>query len=118
LDFFLESTSDVSLVLRVSYNGTLQGVVFDNIPTSKRWLPAVSCYRDSEVYGRFGRPFTFDPGPDWTPASETPDLPETGIFTARDIVRWMKGVLDAGDRNLEAWRAIEVALTPAHELPI
>jgi hypothetical protein len=117
IGFFLESTGS-GAQLHVSYNGISQGIVFENIDESKRWNPAISIYRDSEVYGRFNRPFNFEPGEEWTPAAATPDLPPTALFTSREIVRWMKGVLDAGDLNLEAWQTIEVALTPPHELPI
>jgi hypothetical protein len=97
-------------------NGEFQGVGFDDIPND-RWFPAVSIYRDAVVTARFMRPFKFDPGMEWRAAGELPEGRRTQLFTSKDIVKWMK-VLDAGDHNKEAYKAIVEALTPAHQMPM
>jgi hypothetical protein len=102
--------------MRVFVNGADQGIAFDQIPQNQ-WYPAVSIYRDAVVQGRFVRPFKFDPGAEWAAAGDLPEGVRTALFTSKDIVKWMK-VLDAGPNNKEAYRAIHVALTPAHQMPI
>jgi hypothetical protein len=102
--------------MRVFINGIERGVAFEDIPEG-RWFPAVSVFRDAQVTGRFVRPFKFDPGRDWTAAGDLPEGERTQLFTSKDIVKWMK-VLDAGDHNKEAYKAIMEALTPAHQMPI
>jgi hypothetical protein len=104
--------------LRMWINGVDQGILFEGIDSALEWMPAVSIYRDAEVVGRFVRPFSFDPGPDWKAAGDIPPGEPRGLFTSRDLVKWMKTSLDAGELNDSAWKAIHDALTPAHEMPM
>ena len=104
--------------LRVWINGTDQGVVFRGIDDNKRWYPAVSVYRDAEVRVTFARPFAFDPGNGWEAASDLPRVEPVGLFTTKQLIHWMKGRLDAGDLQEQAYNAIDKAMTPAHLMPI
>jgi hypothetical protein len=104
--------------LRLFINGEDRGCVFSGIDATKTWYPAVSIYRDAEIVGRFLPPFKFEPGPEWTPAGDVPNVETEKLFSSKDIVKWMKGTLDAGDYNAEAWFAIHVALIPAHQMVI
>jgi hypothetical protein len=99
-------------------NGTYHGVIFDRIDDSCDWMPAVSVYRDAEVVGRFVRPFIFDPGSDWLAAGDLPPGRPVGLFSSRDLVKWMKGTLDAGENHDAAIEAIRTALTPPHDMPM
>jgi hypothetical protein len=99
-------------------NGKYQGVIFDEIESSSDWIPAVSVYRDAEISGRFVRPFSFDPGVDWIGAGDLPPGQPIGLFSSRDLVKWMKGTLDAGENQTAAIEAIQAALTPPQEMPM
>jgi hypothetical protein len=92
------------------------GIAFDDIPQNG-WYPAVSIYRDALVLGRFLRPFKFGPGAEWAAAGDLPEGVRKELFTSKDIIKYMK-VLDAGPHNKEAYHAILVTLTPAHQMPI
>jgi hypothetical protein len=37
-------------------------------------------------------------------------------FSPKDIIKWMKGTLDAGGYNTDAWFAIHMTLIPAHQM--
>jgi hypothetical protein len=93
------------------------GVVFDGIDPEKVWYPALSIYRDAEVYGRFRRPFKNDPGSDWREAGDVPRVTPPELFSSAQIVSWMH-ILDAGDHNPKAWQAINAALTPPQFMAI
>jgi hypothetical protein len=115
IGFGVETRSN-GTAMRVFVNGVDQGDAFVGI-REEQWFPAVSIYRDAKVKGRFLRPFKFDPGGNWKAAGDLPEGVRHQLFMSKDIVRWMK-VLDAGDHNKEAYKAIMEALTPAHQMPI
>ena len=104
--------------LRVWINGADHGIVFRGIDNEKQWYPAVSVYRDAEVHATFSRPFAFDPGTEWKAAVEIPDVEPVGLFTTKQLIHWMKGRLDAGEYQQQAYNAIDKAMMPAHMMPI
>jgi hypothetical protein len=99
-------------------NGVCHGVIFDSIDGEKKWMPAVSVYRDAQVVGRFRRPFRFDPGNEWREAGDLKQEEPVGLFTSKELVIWMRGSLDAGDRHKQAIEAMDAALVPPHLMPI
>jgi hypothetical protein len=99
-------------------NGVHHGIIFDGIDAEKKWMPAVSVYRDAEVVGRFRRPFRFDPGNEWHEAGDLPKEEPVGLFSSRQLVIWMKGSIDAGEHYSKAIEAIDAALVPPHQMPI
>jgi hypothetical protein len=99
-------------------NGEGQGVLFEGIDSNVEWMPAVSIYYDAEVVGRFVRPFRFDPGAEWKAAGDLPPGEPRGVFTSRDLVKWMRTSLEVGEYYEAACRAIHDALTPAHQMPM
>ncbi|OHS98619.1 SPRY domain containing protein [Tritrichomonas foetus] len=115
---FMPGPNGISL--RLFLNGADYGVVYDNISTEKRWTPAISIYREAVATGRFIRPFRFDPGPAWTAAGDIPRDRSEYPISAKKLVKVMKGSgypLEASER--EAYlSAIDIALTPAHLMPI
>jgi hypothetical protein len=104
--------------LRMWKNGMDQGVIFDGIDQNLQWMPAVSIYRDAQLLGRFVRPFSFDPGEDWKAAGDLPPGEPQGMFSSKDLVKWMRTSLEVGDYYEAACTAILEALTPPHEMPM
>ena len=79
---------------------------------------ALRCACGLKVHATFSRPFAFDPGTEWKAAVEIPDVEPVGLFTTKQLIHWMKGRLDAGEYQQQAYNAIDKAMMPAHMMPI
>jgi len=97
-------------------NREYQGLLCDNIDISKRWYPAFSIYNQSVIQARFSKPFKFYPDSTWIPASEMEDEPEKGKYSTTELISFMNSS-NIEDLSLEILKAIDVALTPYHQMP-
>lgn len=112
------TSDETGASLHLWINGDYKGAIFTGIDPTKHWIPAVSIYRDATVQAVFHRPFEFEPGSDWTAAADVPDTPPDGKLTADKLAYWMRGKLEAGEDQEIAYKAILVAMTPPHQMPI
>lgn len=108
-----------AFALRLYIDGADEGAVFEGIDLSKQWLPALSIYKGATVTARFARPFAFDPGAEWTAASDAPPAEvNSSYYTADFIINIMHTAIPGDERQQTLFRICQTALTPVHEMPI
>lgn len=108
-----------SISVKVFINGVDHGFAFTNVDRTMKWFPAVSIYRDAVVSGVFERPFRYDPGPEFASPKDLPKERARYRIHAKDLVKIMKTYSELSQEDRDKYiKAIDVALTPAHQMPI
>lgn len=94
-------------------------IIFDDIELDNKWIPSFSIYNGACVKACFRRPFSYDPGPEWSDLSSIPPDDDKNLFKAQFLIDSMKGslVCSSEDKN-RYFEAIDAALIPAHLMPI
>jgi hypothetical protein len=93
-------------------------LISERIDPNVEWMTAVSISYDAEVVGRFVWPFRFELSEESKAAEDLPPGKRRGVFTSRDLVKWMRTSLQVDGYREAACRAIHDTLTRAHQMTI